>query len=182
MSSPHALLSFISFIQKSPSTHIMASKEASLSNIKLHITHNVRIHHQRHIPHLFCPVGAAPGIIPVLGKEVVVGHSCRGTVRCALRGFPKRRGRLSHSSIYFPLLRKSQNLNYKIKMEDFGMVGYNGGIAEGTCVSASRKIKMTLSADGNESKGVRTVKLSEARANKKDFIHPLKLNIADAGG
>ena len=71
MSSPHALLSFISFIQKSPSTHIMASKEASLSNIKLHITHNVRILHQRHIPHLFCPVGAVPGKT-CFGKEVVV--------------------------------------------------------------------------------------------------------------
>ena len=71
MSSPHALLSFISFIQKSPSTHIMASKEASLSKVKLHITHNVRILHQRHIPHLFRPVGAAPGKT-CFGKEVVV--------------------------------------------------------------------------------------------------------------
>lgn len=50
---------------------ITVSKEAFLSNVKLHPAHNILIPHQYHIPHLLCPVNAA-FCESGFGEEIVV--------------------------------------------------------------------------------------------------------------
>ena len=52
----------------------------------LHLIHYILISHQRNIPHLFCPVGAAFGEAG-FGKEVVVDILIREQLATLYEGF-----------------------------------------------------------------------------------------------